>query len=203
MSQLSIRALKEKSPRHIPTVSSELSDEESLSTWGASHRPSPDWQYPNTPSISLDHSMQMHLQSRSITATESISCLLDYILQIRSITPSKLARSSRNHVHLQSRSMTAFECISKLTWSQPPIEYPNLHDHGHEVRMIMVSPNSSSNSLNCGLGKYLWFHAIISNMYCSRWEPPGVSERRRSINLDETIAGKNQTLGGHYGRPSE
>jgi hypothetical protein len=43
----------------------------------------------------------------------------------------------------------------------------------------------------------------ISKMYFSHWEPPGVSERRWSVNLEASISGENQTLGGHSGRPSK
>jgi hypothetical protein len=43
----------------------------------------------------------------------------------------------------------------------------------------------------------------ISKIYFSYWEPPGVSERRRSVNLEASISGENQTLGVHSGRPSE
>jgi len=43
----------------------------------------------------------------------------------------------------------------------------------------------------------------ISNMYFSHCEPPEVSERRRSVNLEGSISGENQTLGRHSGRPSE
>jgi hypothetical protein len=43
----------------------------------------------------------------------------------------------------------------------------------------------------------------ISKMYFSRWEPPGVSERMWSVNLEASISGEYQTLGGHSGRPSE
>jgi len=43
----------------------------------------------------------------------------------------------------------------------------------------------------------------ISKMYFSHWKPPGVSERIWSVNLDGSISGKYQTLGGHSGRPSE
>jgi len=58
---------------------------------------------------------------------------------------------------------------------------------------------------------YVVYHCIlltsrilyISKMYFSHWEPPGVSERRRSVNLEASISGENQTLGGHSGRPSE
>jgi len=37
-------------------------------------------------------------------------------------------------------------------------------------------------------------------MYLSHWEPPGVSERRRGVNLEATTSGKIQTVGGHCGR---
>jgi len=43
----------------------------------------------------------------------------------------------------------------------------------------------------------------ISLMYCSCWKPPGVSERMWSVNLDVSISGEYQTLGGHSGRPSK
>jgi len=40
-------------------------------------------------------------------------------------------------------------------------------------------------------------------MYFSFWEPPEVSERMWSVNLDASISGVYQTLRGHSGRPSE
>ena len=43
----------------------------------------------------------------------------------------------------------------------------------------------------------------ISKMYFSHWKPPGVSERMWSVNLDASISGEYQTLGGHSCRPSE
>jgi len=43
----------------------------------------------------------------------------------------------------------------------------------------------------------------ISKMYFSHWKTPGVSERMWSVNLDASISGEYQTLGGHSGRPSE
>ena len=45
--------------------------------------------------------------------------------------------------------------------------------------------------------------AYISKMYFSHWMPPGMSERMWSVNLDVSISGEYQTLGGHSGRPSE
>jgi hypothetical protein len=41
----------------------------------------------------------------------------------------------------------------------------------------------------------------ISQMYFSHSEPPGVSERRRSVTLEVSISGENQTVGGHSGLP--
>jgi hypothetical protein len=43
----------------------------------------------------------------------------------------------------------------------------------------------------------------ISKMYFSDWKPPGVSARMWSVNLNASISGEYQTLGGHFCRPSE
>jgi len=43
----------------------------------------------------------------------------------------------------------------------------------------------------------------ISTMYFSLWKTPGVSERMWSVNLEGSISGEYQTLGGYSGRPSE
>jgi hypothetical protein len=45
------------------------------------------------------------------------------------------------------------------------------------------------------------FHSI-SKMYFSHLKPPGGSERMWSVNLDASISGEYQTLGGHSCRPS-
>ena len=44
---------------------------------------------------------------------------------------------------------------------------------------------------------------FISRMYFSHWKPPGVSERMWSVNLDGSISGEYQTIGGHSCEPSE
>jgi len=41
----------------------------------------------------------------------------------------------------------------------------------------------------------------MSKMFFSHWEPPGVCERGRSVNLEASIAEENQTIGGHSGQP--
>jgi len=40
-------------------------------------------------------------------------------------------------------------------------------------------------------------------MYFSLWKPPGVSERMWSVNLEASISGEYQTIGGYSDRPSE
>jgi len=45
--------------------------------------------------------------------------------------------------------------------------------------------------------------AYISKMNFSLWKPPGVSERMWSVNLDASISGEYQTLGGHSCQPLE
>jgi hypothetical protein len=43
----------------------------------------------------------------------------------------------------------------------------------------------------------------ISKMYFSLWEPPEVSERMWSVNLDGSMSGEYQTIGGHSDLPLE
>jgi len=43
----------------------------------------------------------------------------------------------------------------------------------------------------------------ISKTHPSHWNPPGVSERMWSVDLDVSMSGEYRTLGGHYIRPSE
>jgi len=101
--------------------------------------PPPDRPPPNTPPISLHQGLQVHLQTRSITASKCISKLarlwptisLEHVLYVRTIMALKCIYkvtwlqppSSHNHglqVHLQTRLITACKCVSKLAQSQPP-----------------------------------------------------------------------------------
>jgi len=116
--------------------------------------PPPDGLPPSTPLISLDHGLQVHLQTRSIATSKCISPLaqlwppnsidhgLRVPLQTRSITApmciSKLARlrppSSHKHgfqMHPQTRLITASKCIFKLSRLRPP----SSHKHGPQVRL--------------------------------------------------------------------
>ena len=65
------------------------------------------------------------------------------------------------------------------------------------------SVSLSSELLLLLLGVAGQFGFGISKMYFSHWKPPGVSERMWSVNLDASISGEYQTLGGHSCRLSE
>jgi len=114
-------------------------------------------QRPSASPNSLDHSLQVHPQSRSIMASRCI--------QTRSVTASKwiskLARSqppsaspnSLDHglqVYLQTRSITASKCIqtcsitaSKCISNLAPLRSPSLHDHCLHVHLQTRSITAS------------------------------------------------------------
>jgi len=147
--------------------------------------PPPDWPPPSTPPISLGHGLQVHLDTRSITASKCISKLgrfrppnslnhdLEVHLQTPSITASKCisnyARlrppSAQDHglqMYIQSRSITASKCIFKLARSQPPSVSLNSHDDGLQTHSITASkfarswlPSASPNSVDHSLQVYL------------------------------------------------
>jgi len=82
----------------------------------------------------------------------------------------------------------------------------------NEVEVLIVNTNSITDdwdaevtygNVRCcsWLAQYLRYS--ISKMYFSHWGPPGVCERRRSVNLEVSISEENQILGGHSGLPSE
>ena len=101
---------------------------------------------PSASPISLDHGLQVHLQTRSITASKCIS-------NLARLRPAILHKHGLQ-VHLQTRSMTISECISKFTRSLPPSVSPNMLHYRHQVdlqtRLITASeyisefPRSSS-----------------------------------------------------------
>jgi hypothetical protein len=43
------------------------------------------------------------------------------------------------------------------------------------------------------------FNGHICKMYFSYWKPPGVSERMWIVNLEASISGEYQSIGGHSG----
>jgi len=115
---------------------------------------------PSASPNSLDHRLQVYLQTPSITASKCISKLaqsqppsvspnsVDYGLQVRTITASKcIPEFTRSwppsaslssldlglQVHLQTHSVTASKYISKLAQLWPPSASLNSLDHGLQV----------------------------------------------------------------------
>jgi len=186
-----------KSPCHIPTFASQLTDEWSLSTRRAMHQAPP-----SGCRISLDRIL------RSLSPTSH-----DYGRQVRLIMASKcisqLARSrSRSAsgssldfglpVYLQIHSVTLCKCISTLTRFQTP----SSHDHGLQVHLqpcsIMISeciskftwsrpPSVSPNPLNFRLQVHHQTRSIMASKCISKYArspPPGAS-----INLISHVLG--------------
>jgi hypothetical protein len=79
------------------------------------------WPPPGTSLISLNHSLQVQLQSGSVTAAECISQFT------RSRHPSASPHSLDHGlpVYLQTQLLTASKSISQFTWSQLPSASPN------------------------------------------------------------------------------
>jgi hypothetical protein len=115
---------KMMSPGYIPTVASYLPAEKSLTTWCAMHRLPPSTR-PNL----LDYSMQVHLQTRSITASKCIFKLAPLLCP--SASPNSLDHGIQ--VHLQSGSITASWWISKLARLRSLGASPNSLDHSLQV----------------------------------------------------------------------
>jgi hypothetical protein len=75
---------------------------------------------PSASSISLEHILQVYLQTRTITA-------------------SKLVRSWPSRANLQTYSIMTYKCISKLAQSRPPIVSHNTLDNCRQMH-LQTSP---------------------------------------------------------------
>ena len=96
------------------------------------------WSWPPSASPnSLDHSLQVYLQTRSITASKCISKLAQS--QPGSVSPNSLDYS------LQVRAITASNCISEFTRSWPP--------------------SASLSSLHLGLQVHISTRSIMASRY--------------------------------------
>ena len=101
-----------------------------------------DWPPPSTSPILLDHGLQVHLHTPSITASQCIWKLA----QLR-------AASSHHHsrqVHCQFCSITVSMCISKLPRLQPSTVSLMAHSYNHQVCTIAAGstcPNLQHYSL--------------------------------------------------------
>jgi len=98
------------------------------------------------------------------------------------------------------------ECNRRSTWRH---QLRELRDalgghHGKNFHFSPPPPFSFAGGSRCGAYHDTGITEMDnSKMYFSHWEPPGVSERMWSVNLDASISGECQTIGGHSGRPSE
>jgi len=135
------------------------------STWSWSPSASPNSLYHGLQVylwVELDLGLQVHLQTRSITASKCISQLHNLGLQM----------------HLHTCLITASKCISKLalswppsaslssTWSWPPSASPNSLDHGLQVHLSVTrswTPNASPNSLHLNLQVHLQTRSIMAS----------------------------------------
>jgi hypothetical protein len=61
-------------------------------------------------------------------------------------------------------------------------------------RSICLVPAGISDAVSSIPSIQLAVFHVISKMYFSRWELPGVSERMWSVNLEASISGEYQTL---------
>jgi len=92
----------------------------------------------------LDHSLQVHLQTRSITASKCIS-------KLSLSCPPSASLSSLDlglQVHLQTRSVTASNCISEFTRFRPPSASPHWPDHSIKVHVSTGSITAAKYIIN-------------------------------------------------------
>jgi len=111
---------------------------------------------PSVSQHSLDHDIQVDLQTCSITASRCLP------------TVAWLQPPSLQHHGLQVH-------IPKLTWSRPPSASPTLLDHGLQDCTIMASKCISPNSHDHGLQVYLHTHSITASKF-ARSRPSSAPE---------------------------
>ena len=106
--------------------------------WIESQQPSrlpPNRQLPSTPAILLDHGLQVHLQTQSITAFQCIS----EFTQSRSPSASLSWLESGLQVHLRVHSISASRCISEFTQFRPASASLNSLDHSRQVHQYWMT----------------------------------------------------------------
>jgi len=126
---------------------------------------------PSTPTLSIDHGLQVHLQICSGTASK-------WIAEFTRSRPPSASPHSLDHglnLHLSLHSLSASKCISKLARLWPPSASLYSLNHGrqlhHWIHLLSASmcisqltrlwpPGASPNSLDHGLQLHLWVHSI-------------------------------------------
>jgi len=140
----------------------------------------PDWPPPSAPPITQDHGLQVHLKTRTITASKCI-------YKLAQSRPPSASPNLHNHglqEILQTPSIAASKCISK----PPQVQPPNLLDHGLRVCTIMAttcistlawsrSRGTSLSSLDHGLHVHLQTRTIAASKciyQLARLRPPNL-----------------------------
>jgi hypothetical protein len=124
--------------------------------------PLPDRPPPSTHPISINHGLQVHLQTRLITASKCISELHDRGLQMHLQTRSIVASKCISEFNLTSAS----KCISKLARLRPPSVSQSSLNHGLPVHLQTPSRTASkciSELLDPGLQMHLQTGSISSS----------------------------------------
>jgi len=134
------------------------------------------WPLPSTPPISLGHSLQVHLQTRSIMALWCISQLTQSLSPIAS--PTSLDHGLKVHHH--TCLSTASQCITTLARSQPLSASLSTLDLGLEVHLqppsitaslcitklsLCQPPSASLSLLDLGLQVHLSTRSIMASKY--------------------------------------
>jgi len=128
--------------------------------------PPPVWPPPSPPPFSLEHGLQVHLHTRSITGSKfALSWPPSAYLQTCSIIASKwISQDSLHHgvpVHLETRSITA----SKFAWLRSPSSYPRTHTITSSKFTRSPSPSASPNLLDHSLQVYLQLLLITASKF--------------------------------------
>jgi len=110
---------------------------------------------PSASPNSLDHGLQVHLQTHSNMASKCIS-------RLAQSCPPHGSSKSLNHglqLHLESHSIAASNCISKVARSQPPCASPTSLDYSLQVYLLYATvpdrhfgSGSRSNPNRCQIG---------------------------------------------------
>jgi len=106
------------------------------------------------------------------------------------------------NMHHWCQLMFPSKCLSKLTPVVDSSSLPNLLGHSLQVHLCAYSISGSKcisklaqsrPSCSCP--------GFIGEMNFRHCQPPGVCDGRRSVNLEPSISGEDQTLPGHSGWP--
>jgi len=131
---------------------------------------------------SRGHSLRVHLQTRSITASKCIFCVHSIsaskcISKLTQSRPPSVSPDSLDY-GLQVYTIMAFKCISKLAQSPPPSASPNSIEHGLQVHLL--------SSPDLGLQVHLQTRSITASKCIStllRLRPASLHDHGLQVHL--------------------